>query len=209
MLFDNHYRPDGQQRCSSEDVSQLAHLEPRAPGLVGFLSGHAGASFENGLYRIHSLGHMNKWTSIVAEAFPDFRQRVFCFAYDWLGRHFALDFGRQERMQNLVIMLEPGTGQALEIPANFIDFHNRELVEYRKEALASDFYRSWLSSGGAAPSPAECVGYSTPLFLGGADLVENLELVDMEVYWSIAGQLLAKTRGLPAGSRIGEIRIKD
>ncbi len=158
---------------------------------------------------LEDLENFSPDTPIVGEAFPDFKQRVLCFSYDWLGRHFALDFRRLEGDQYLVLMLEPGTGQALEIPATFRDFHERELIEFRSEALASDFYQSWLSSGRPQPNLSECVGYRKPLFLGGEDVLNNLELVDMEVYWSVCGQLLARVRRMPEGSSIRNIRIED
>ena len=106
-------------------------------------------------------------------------------------------------------MLEPGTGQALEIPATFMDFHNQELVQYQNEALAVEFYKAWQASDGEIPAIEQCLGYKKPLFLNGTDTVENLEIVDMEVYWSIAGQLLSKIRGLPEGTRLESIRISD
>ncbi len=209
MLFDDEYRPDGVSASFSHDASSIAHLEGAASGFVECISTHQGRSFENGLYRVHSIPDMTRWNSIVAQVFPLFRERIFCFSYDWLGRHFALDLGRQEKKQYLLLMLEPGTGQALEVPANFRDFHDRELVEFRNEALASDFYRAWLASGGASPRLTECVGYKNPLFLGGQDVVANLELIDMEVYWSISAQLITKIRSLPEGTRIRDIRITD
>ncbi|WP_434798222.1 T6SS immunity protein Tdi1 domain-containing protein [Terrisporobacter vanillatitrophus] len=33
------------------------------------------------------------------------------------------------------------------------------------------------------------MGYKVPLFLGGEDDISNLEEIDMEVYWSVTGQL--------------------
>ena len=40
-----------------------------------------------------------------------------------------------------------------------------------------------------SPDPARCVGYKVPLFLGGADDIGDLELADLDVYWTITGQL--------------------
>jgi len=207
MSFDRAYYRDSGSPPASQDVTLLRGLEGRATGLSAFCRTYAGYSFERGLYRIHCVADMPKWTSIVTDAFPEFAQRVFCFACDWLGRHFALDKSRVDEDQYLIVMLEPGTGHALEIPANFHDFHHQELVKYGNEALAIDFFESWLSSGGESPATSECIGYIKPLFVGGEDAIENLELTDMEVYWSILGQLLAKVRVLAEGSRIGELRI--
>ncbi|MEU0792390.1 T6SS immunity protein Tdi1 domain-containing protein [Amycolatopsis sp. NPDC005961] len=42
---------------------------------------------------------------------------------------------------------------------------------------------------GKGVSWAVCAGYQVPLFLGGADVVENLEEFDLEVYWSLCAQM--------------------
>ncbi|HIF6190235.1 TPA: T6SS immunity protein Tdi1 domain-containing protein [Vibrio parahaemolyticus] len=105
-------------------------------------------------------------------------------------------------------MFEPGTGEALEIPVNFAQFHEDELVNYTNEALAVEFFSEWLATGNEPPASSQCVGYKKPLFLGGADIVANLELIDLEVYWGISGQLLEKVRGLPPGTPISNITIK-
>jgi hypothetical protein len=122
---------------------------------------------------------------------------------------FSLDFERMTDGQCLVMMLEPGTGQALEVPVTFMEFHNKELVQYRNEAVAMDFYEQWCSSGGKAPTWGQCIGYKNPLFLNGGDVLENLEAIDMEVYWSIAAQLLARVRQLPEGSRVRGVSISE
>jgi hypothetical protein len=114
-----------------------------------------------------------------------------------------------ERGESLVLLLEPGTGEALEIPATFTSFHDSELFEHADVAVALSFYRDWLKTGGVAPTYAQCVGYKRPLYLGGADNVSNLELADFEVYWGLAAQLLAKVRGLPVGTRVANVSIGD
>ncbi len=94
-------------------------------------------------------------------------------------------------------MFEPGTGEALEIPANIKTFHDVELKENPDAALASSVYAEWRETGGGEPAYDQCVGYKIPLFLNGKDEFENLELSDLEVYWHIMGQLVAKAKGLP------------
>lgn len=126
--------------------------------------------------------------------FPEFKGRITCFGYDWLGRMFALDAGRRENDQPGVVMLEPGTGDVLEIPANLVDFHNIELVENEDACLASRFYQIWRTNGGAVPQHDRCVGYKVPLFLGGDDEIENLENSSLEVYWHLMGQLIEQAR---------------
>ena len=104
-------------------------------------------------------------------------------------------------------MLEPGTGEVLEIPVSVADFHATELVEQAEAAAAVSFYRLWLSSGGKEPRYDQCVGYKRPLYLGGIDDLSNLEMCDFDVYWSLAAQLLEAVRELPAGTNVASISI--
>jgi hypothetical protein len=156
-----------------------------------------GRSLSGGLYRVHSQSAAIRWTAEVAEAFPDFAHRIACFGYDWLGRQFALDSARADASgRPLVLLVEPGTGEALEIPVNLAQFHEIELIHEADAALAERFYREWRTrSGDDAPLALdECVGYRVPLFLGGKDEVDNLERTDAEVYWSLSGQLRQQVR---------------
>ena len=144
-----------------------------------------------GAYRAFEPAEVEPATRLAQEAFPEFAQRITCFGCDWLGRMFATDRQRSGE----VLMLEPGTGEVLEIPVTADDFHEQELVFNADAAIAFSFYRDWLGNGGERPQAGQCIGYRQPLFLGGHDGVENLECTDLEVYWSITAQLLAKIRG--------------
>lgn len=57
-------------------------------------------------------------------------------------------------------------------------------------------------SGNPTPKFTQCVGYKRPLFLGGKDAVENLELSEVEVYWHLMGQLIRQAKGLPVGTPV-------
>lgn len=177
------------------DQSILAAVEPYAPGFSRLIGDYGGGTFESGLYRLHGSGDLLAWTENVSAAFPKLENRIICFAFDWLGRHFALDRKRVVDGQMQVLLLEPGAGEVMQIPADLQAFHNVELVEYRNDALASDFFFRWTDSGGAPPAYNQCVGYKVPLFLGGSDDEQNLELSDMDVYWTICGQLLNGSSG--------------
>jgi len=147
------------------------------------------------------------FTALAEDAFPQFASRINCFGADWLGNQFATDTGRTADGEPLVLLLEPGTGKAMAIPASFNSFHVHQLVENAEAAVALSFYKRWLAAGGAAPAYDQCVGYRRPLYLGGVDDVENLELSDLDVYWTISAQILAKTRGVSPGTRIGRVSI--
>ncbi|ROM86464.1 DUF1851 domain-containing protein [Pseudomonas brassicacearum] len=179
-----------------------------AYGVSELMSEFGGCSFDRALYRVMAPSSNSEWNQVVEYAFPNFDGRVQCFGYDWLGRIFALDSGRLEGGHSGVVMFEPGTGEALEIPCNIVTFHNEELMEYREEALAVSFHIQWLAQG-AAPSYEDCIGYRVPLFLGGKDVVENLEVSDLDVYWTLIGQIIRKTKELPLGSLLANIVLTD
>ena len=198
------YQPDRPNTSSSVAVPEQLRLSaPDAESLARY----AGATFADGLYRLHPIINIDRFTQIAAEAFPEFESRIICFGMDWLGRQFALDQSRIDNGAPSVLLLDAGAGEGLEVPATFRSFHNEELVDYADAALAVHLYHEWRSRGGAAPRSKQCVGYSIPLFLGGRDTVNNLELIDAEVYWGIVGQLRNKTRTLPVGTTVGQIAI--
>jgi len=145
------------------------------------------------------------FTRLASAAFPALADRIECFGADWLGRQFATDRGRIESGEPLVLMLEPGTGEALEIPVSVADFHAHELIEEADAVVALSFFGDWVSAGGARPGYAQCIGYKVPLFLGGHDEIANLEMIDLDVYWTLTAQLLSKTRALPEGTVIDRV----
>lgn len=146
-----------------------------------FLKTYSGETFLNGLYRIHKSDEVAKWTEIIRKSFPKYNGKILVFAFDWLGRNFALDIER-----NVVLIFEPGTGELLNTQVNFINFHNEEIPEYHDACLASDFFNEWYDENNHyILQHNECAGYKVPLFLNGEDAIENLEVSDMEVYWEI------------------------
>lgn len=161
-----------------------------------------GRSYGGGVYRVLLATEIGPWAQRVTLCFPGFEKRITCFGYDWLGRLFAEDSSRVVDGLPGIVMFEPGSGEALEIPANILTFHDEELIHYRDAALATEFFQEWLGHGGKSPALEECIGYKRPLFLGGKDRLENLELCDIDVYWHISSQLIRQVRGLPEGAKI-------
>ena len=153
-----------------------------------FLSELGGKQFGNGLFNTFSVAEVNKWTEITEEAYQGLKGQIKPFGYDWLGRIFAIDL--REHRNGLILMLEIGTGQALEIPCNMEVFLNEEITLSTDACLAYSFYQEWCSSGNTIPKLGQCVGYKVPLFLGGKDDTTNLEISDLEVYWGILAQIM-------------------
>ncbi|MFO1013351.1 MAG: DUF1851 domain-containing protein [Caulobacteraceae bacterium] len=192
------YHPD-LTLTSTASGDPLAQLQAR----------YGGASFNGGLYRIVSAKDGETWKERISLAFPEYAENCTTFAYDWLGRAFALSTQHRVQEEPGVLLLEPGTGEVLEIPASLVAFHDDELVNEPESALATSFFRDWLDQGGEAPGYDQCIGHKRPLFLGGTDDVEGIALTDLDVYWSVMGQLIAKTHGLQPGTAIGRISITD
>ena len=187
------------RRDSGLDQGNIA-VETDYPKLTAFFGEFGGCSFEGGLYRVVSSETVSRWDERIAVAYPEYEGLVTCFAFDWLGRAFALDWNRFEDTEPGILMFEIGTGYALRVPRNLETFHEEELTQYREEALAVSFFERWIAAGGSSPSPDECVGYKKPLFLGGDDDLANLEIIDLDVYWHVTGQIAASARGKPEGS---------
>ena len=145
-----------------------------------------GESFLNGMYRLFRKDQLEKWTGIVEEAFPAHRGGIEVFGYDWFGQIYAVD-----KKTKMVVWFQPGTGDVLDIPADFVSFHEEEIVANPEDALVSRYFEYWFeNSGRRILKHNECVGYKVPLYLNGVDDLENLEVSDMEVYWGIMSPLM-------------------
>lgn len=174
----------------------------RSPGFADFMAQNAGCSFSGGLYRIHAAPDIPRWTAFALEAFPQLDRGIAVFASDWSGRQFALNASTTVAPEPQCLMLDAGFGEVLRIPCTLAQLHESELVGQQEAALARSGYERWRASGGDAPAIHQCVGYRIPPFLGGADELANRELIDMEVYWSLHAQLLARIRSLPPRTQI-------
>lgn len=181
------------------EATDPAWVDDRLGSVAGYgqlMAAAAGCSFNDGIYRLHSAETAATGQASAVAAFPSLEGRGAVFAFDWLGRQFAVDFARLSGDQPMVLMLEPGTGEALEIPATFVEFHNTELTEFADSSLASEFFATW-AAGHADDLPldhSDCVGYLVPLFLGGEDTIENLEVIDFNVYWAVLSDILQSGR---------------
>ncbi|MBR3666804.1 MAG: hypothetical protein IKN66_06565 [Ruminococcus sp.] len=151
-----------------------------------FINDMSGKSFLDGMYRFFAKDQLEKWTDIVERTFQKYKDNIIIFAYDWLGRVFAVN-----KQTGKVLLFEPGTGEVLNIPVNIHDFHEEEIVDYSEDSLASAFFEKWFEANGRFVLPNnKCAGYKIPLFLNGDDTIENLEVSDMEVYWEIMMPLI-------------------
>jgi hypothetical protein len=166
-----------------------------------------GNTFNQGLYRVLRAEQVPDAQRAMEAVFPEYRGRIVPFGFDWLGRHFACDRARLANGQPQVLLLEVGAGAAMQVPANVLDFHNVELVECPDDALAVPFWMEWRSQGQPDLAFTQCVGYKVPLFFGGADVLNNLEVVDTDVYVHICGQLRNEAIKLAPGQTVRSVRF--
>ena len=152
-----------------------------------FIMQLGGRRFGRGLFNSFSYDNVNKWTQIITEAYPKFKDRFAVFGYDWLGRCFGID--TREKVDENILMFEIGTNNILHIPRSFERFLNVEIPLHSDACLAEPFFHEWMEYSKTEIQYGRCAGYKIPLFLGGEDAVTNLEDSDMEVYWGIMAQV--------------------
>ena len=66
-----------------------------------------------------------------------------------------------------------------------------------------------LRDAGMELAPGQVFAFRTPPALGGEVTAENIEATDIEVHFSLTGQIHRQIAGLPAGTPIPQIRIED
>lgn len=177
--------------------------------VVSLLSYFGGLSFNRGIYRFHNANSAQIWTKIAIESIPILDGNLYCFGYDWLGRQFAINSHDKFSMDQLVLILDPESGEAYRVERNIFDFHNVELVESPNKAIAEDAFIEWLLTDPRQLEQFECVGLRVPLRLGGIDKLQNRERTDMEVYWEFCSQILNNTKSQPDGTRLYQVRLDD
>lgn len=163
-----------------------------------------GKSFNHGLFRVYRGDQLESRTEQLYRQFVAVAGQAIVFAADWLGRQFIIDFSEMKRGKPTVVCLEPGVPGSFCIDQPIGRFHNVDLVEHPDAVVAQALFNKWRERQNLDVPFDQCAGYKIPLFLGGKDELDNLELVDMDVYLELCCQLWNKVKDLPEGTRIGE-----
>jgi hypothetical protein len=164
-----------------------------------------GSVFRNGTYKTHNHASSFYWTSIISELFQDYKSRIIPFGFDWMGRQFSVDTERE----NNLLMFDPATVEVFEFSQNLYTFHNLELVDDSESYFDEvKFKKALIKSNLSEIGYHECIGYRVPLFLNGKDEIDNLEIVDNEVYWAFQNQIYQQIKNLPPGTKINSIRFE-
>lgn len=153
-----------------------------------FVNQFGGKQFGGGLFVVFKENDLEKWTQIISNTFEEFNGLFKVFAYDWLGRCFAIDL--RKNTKNHILMFEIGTNEVLEIPYELREFLEKEIPLYTDACLADKFFEEWSEHSKKKLQYERCAGYKIPLFLGGEDDIDNIEDSDMEVYWEVITQVI-------------------
>ncbi|MEU9241694.1 T6SS immunity protein Tdi1 domain-containing protein [Streptomyces sp. NPDC048385] len=154
----------------------------------------AGKGFGGGIIRIHSKQESDRAACLIADAFPEYRG-VVPVAKDWLGRQYAVPVEGCLPRAGMILLIEPGSGEAFEIDCGLIELFDQEMVNDPLTFLAADLFSEWKQAHPEPIHAGKCAGFKVPLFLGGEGSVENLEVTDESVYWNLFGQLRKQATG--------------
>lgn len=171
-----------------------------------FVIAFGGMQFGKGLFSVFDKGDLRYWEKNITTIFPDYKGRFELFGYDWMGRCFAVTSLGEEGEK--ILVFDPSTLEVNDIPLNFTDFINKAIPTSANECFSSDAFINWHNTNSAELDYLQCLGNKVPLFLGGNDELDNMELSDMDVYWHILGQTAVKLRGEEEGTVVDEFSIE-
>ena len=171
-------------------------------------AGYSGHSFEGGLLRFHDAASGPQFRAYVRAAFPEIADpKVDVLAFDWQGRQIISirekrSLGRWGDIELRVADLAAGKIFELSTIEEFAAVLKFDLAG---RTFGESAYALFRGSNGVPDGVLafdECVEYTHPLFLGGADDVSNMAVTNTAVYWSVVGQLRAKSASLPPGATL-------
>ena len=114
----------------------------------------------------------------------------------------------QDSEDDSVHLLNVGTGELLLVADSAEEFQpmlsDREFV---MNAFAVQTIVS-LQKAGITLKKGQIYSFKTPPILGGEYTVENLEATDIEVHFSVLGQICQQVKNLPPGTAITDIQIE-
>jgi hypothetical protein len=108
-----------------------------------------------------------------------------------------------------VHLLDTQRGEIGPLASSIEEFNVRlQQRDFVADVFAVDVVAS-LAAAGRRTAEGQVWGFRTPLVLGGDYAPENVEAVDVQVHFSILGQIHRQVRDLPEGSRITGITGGD
>lgn len=186
--FHEHFKVTSDLKTAAADAAKVY-----GPEFHFIIESLGGKTFNGGFYRVLKGDEIAAAASMLARAFPKLPGRFVPFGYDWLGRYFALNIQWKSAQDGGQLgLFDLGSAEVLDIPTTVVDFHNNELVEYGEDEEDSELYQGWKSQNPSEIPRDECASYKVPIFMGGKEEVDNLELCDLDVYTDFCTQLIER-----------------
>ncbi|MDR0283891.1 MAG: hypothetical protein LBI33_03245 [Propionibacteriaceae bacterium] len=161
-------------------------------------AGYCGRSFNEGVLRFHDATTAPNFRDLCHEAFPELRRldrKADVLAFDWSGKQYlTAKIAGSKDLTILVADIGTGTLETLATVAEFAVVLKMDNMRDFFNAEAYDQWRTHVGHPDDGLAFTDCVEYTTPLWLGGEDDPTNMQLIDMDVSWTIGTQLLTQTR---------------
>jgi len=171
------------------------HVPLRGPASFAD-AGYCGRSFNEGVLRFHNAATAPNFRQMCFEAFPTLSQidpKADVLAFGWNGKQYltAKVSGNKDIM---ILVADIGTG-TLETLAPVATLAAVLKMDNMGDFFDAPLYDEWRKLVGRPHDGlafTDCVEYTQPLWLGGEDELTNMQLIDMDVSWTIGSQLLSQ-----------------
>lgn len=178
---------------------------PAHVGPVFANAGYCGHSFNEGLLRFHDSESGPTFREHVRTAFPELiGVDADVVAFDWQGRQIVTT-NQGDPSDPVLVVADIGRGEVGEfgLLSEFTGILRED--DLVAQLFNEAFFKSWKESvgaSGAGLSFTDCAAFSVPLYLGGQAEAANIELIDMDVNWTIGTQIWEQVRDLPPGTPV-------
>jgi hypothetical protein len=161
-------------------------------------AGYCGRSFNQGLLRFHDAATAQNYRQLCFEAFPQLRRmdaRADVLAFDWNGKQYlTATLSNEPGVAVLVADLATATVERLATVEEFAAVLKLDTMADFFDGGLYDEWRTAVGRPGEGLAFNDCVEYTIPLWAGGVDEIANLQLIDLDVSWTIGAQLLINAR---------------
>lgn len=107
-----------------------------------------------------------------------------------------------------VHFLDVAAGTVERIAANVDGFKAAVVIPENLQRWLMRAVVDQMRGRGIQPGTNQCFSFKQPPVLGGAITPENMELCDIAVHFSIAGQIHRQVKDLPPGTKIRNVKIR-
>lgn len=153
----------------------------------------------------HNLTEWNRTT--LWKKYYELSDDKFVFCEDIFGTQFYFDLRGNRRV---VKMLIPTNGKVTLCANSFEEFVTDEVLSDLTNREVRQFATKFFENARQKFRPFAHIACKIPTVLGGSDSdVNNLHLVDSSTNLRLLGQVIQQVKGLPAGTRINEIKIDE